>query len=422
MTCSISFTDKNFYFNPLPGDLFSHSDKRIDDNSMRLNVLNAGKPVQIWVDRNQIAEKLKIDANDVSSIDENPAKFIQFLRRVNGLTGKLPDVIQQVNRYYPRSRFIRKDEIEETAKKLARLIVYDPSSLNDRLSAEQYGLPVTVCSTDKKIYFNIRKSKHQAGSVRICKVSISEDREFIARVTGVIQEPLQWKNEKQALKQLNGKRGVIATYGCYEYESKKKKAKSTTLHPLFKSDLHDLIKNGCNHISPKIKEQMTGQILHALANVCEIAVHGDWKSENIVYRYNRQTDSIELALIDFGFVQFLDCLQIFEGGSADYASPERFTGRNQADPKWDVWGVGVILHLIYVDKIPHWMYLKGDQLKGEEINKLQPNWVKLPKDLDPRIAYMLPRMLHPNLKERMTPEQAWTVFHKGVPKEETKNQ
>jgi serine/threonine protein kinase len=409
MFCPISFKNPQaFCFTPLNEDLFSCSAEQTENHGTKLQVAHQGKREIIWVDKNELAQKLYLEESDLAAISENPLKLTQFLIRTQVLAIKIERILPQVDAFYAKRsqkpRFIHPKEIGSTAKRLARINIFDKSKQNDRLSAKKYNFPVTVCASHGKFYFNLRNSVFSKGSYRRVKLSISEDGDPVARNTGAIQRLENWKNERQALNRFNGQKGIIRTYATYTHFSRDK-CRSTALQPLLPCNLLQAM-NACR-LNQRQKRQISSHILHAVNVISQEGMHRDIKPENILIRIFPD-ESVEIALIDFEFIVFHGDTSAGVSGTRNYVPPEVLSNPFKK-AEMDGWAMGITLLMLHTGKAPPWfsMLTVPSQKKAITSAKFDLDQSKL----DPKIFAILQGLLRLEPAQRISPKEALVIFH-----------
>ncbi|MHC9544348.1 MAG: serine/threonine protein kinase [Vulcanimicrobiota bacterium] len=92
------------------------------------------------------------------------------------------------------------------------------------------------------------------------------------------------------------------------------------------------------------------EVLRYLHNQYPPIIFRDVKPANII-----ETPQGEIKLVDFGIARYYrkgQCADTVALGSPGYAAPEQYYGKGQSEPRTDIYGLGVTLHVLLTDRDP----------------------------------------------------------------------
>ncbi|MGV8121126.1 MAG: serine/threonine protein kinase [Candidatus Xenobiia bacterium LiM19] len=92
------------------------------------------------------------------------------------------------------------------------------------------------------------------------------------------------------------------------------------------------------------------EVLRYLHNQYPPIIFRDVKPANII-----ETPQGEIKLVDFGIARYYrqgQCTDTVALGSPGYAAPEQYYGKGQSEPRTDIYGLGVTLHVLLTDRDP----------------------------------------------------------------------
>lgn len=92
------------------------------------------------------------------------------------------------------------------------------------------------------------------------------------------------------------------------------------------------------------------EVLRYLHNQYPPIIFRDLKPANVI-----ETPQGHIKLVDFGIARYYrqgQCTDTVALGSPGYAAPEQYYGKGQSDPRTDIYGLGVTLHVLLTDRDP----------------------------------------------------------------------
>ena len=122
--------------------------------------------------------------------------------------------------------------------------------------------------------------------------------------------------------------------------------------------------------------------------------HRDLKPENLLLDSNKN-----IKVVDFGMATWQGKTDLLRTscGSPHYAAPEVIMGRNYNGASADIWSCGVILYALLAGRLP----FDHDDLT-HLLDKVKNGKYDMPKDIDPRAADLIGKMLTKEVSKRIT--------------------
>jgi serine/threonine protein kinase len=147
------------------------------------------------------------------------------------------------------------------------------------------------------------------------------------------------------------------------------------------------------YISPAESIKIIGELCDALHDAHKHGViHRDLKPQNIMLEATERGFSPKI--LDFGFASCLDDTLLTKsgitGGSPPYMSPEQWRGLKYADPRSDIYALGLIAYQLLsgkrpfeADNLPDWFYLHRNEPPPD------PNSIANSRPVHPRLVRVL---------------------------------
>ncbi|EPT00691.1 hypothetical protein FOMPIDRAFT_140356 [Fomitopsis schrenkii] len=122
--------------------------------------------------------------------------------------------------------------------------------------------------------------------------------------------------------------------------------------------------------------------------------HRDLKPENLLLDNDKN-----IKVVDFGMATWQGKTDLLRTscGSPHYAAPEVVMGRNYNGASADIWSCGVILYALLAGRLP----FDHDDLT-HLLDKVKNGKYDMPKDIDPRAADLIGKMLTKDVSKRIT--------------------
>jgi serine/threonine protein kinase len=119
-------------------------------------------------------------------------------------------------------------------------------------------------------------------------------------------------------------------------------------------DLASLIAHTGQCLTERVASRLIGALVRALTIVhAEGYVHHDVKPDNVFVRSVADDGTLDVVLGDFGLAQRIGAWCSVAGGTAGYIPPEAQQKRPYiAVPSFDVWSLGVLLHVVLTMRFP----------------------------------------------------------------------
>jgi len=263
-------------------------------------------------------------------------------------------------------------------------------------SKEKYDSQLSLVKMGKKKSSNFEDNSFEKD------VSKEKNNEFVCEYRGYIWKNSFFKNSEQLENYLQISKKMIPNDNfmtSYEYLI----TENYILEKMddLGSDLFDYIEK--NVLSEGKTYNLICTLIYKLYLLhAEQIAHRDIKPENIMY--NGSTDTI--FYIDFTMSTFSNNKEIFNGGTAHYASPEIIYNNNLVLDDWrkvDIWSLGITIYIILFSQYP-WSNLYNCKLFKKYKNSPNKYNYWLDKTGNRFYAYILTKCLDLDEKQRSSVE------------------
>lgn len=309
--------------------------------------------------------------------------------------------------------FIAEDQILAVAGKISKVLLFGRSR---HFTAEESGLPIGMhvrrgkTLDDCLVFLNFKKAEllGEGKGRRVKPCFEMMNTMLCSKGTWKGADNEEIARESKILMSLRNTPGVIHTYATIV----KTDGSYVVYQKHFPMNLRDASEMEIFKSSERNKLKVLEQVLEGLVGIHAWGTHGDMKLKNIVI-----DDQMKTAIIDFGAFHPHGLSTLFFLGNSN--PPPEWTKLSNISPSFDIWRLGIAFYALYVGEFPSETSLRGqEQLKW--LTEVKSGWLKMGKEIPPKVAELITKMTEPDPKKRFTAQQALDFIRDPKPLSEEK--
>jgi serine/threonine protein kinase len=380
---------------------FSFSCSVSEESNLALNVTDSktNECAKIILDEKSFSERLQLGDISKCKWRQNMPLILDVFECIYRKLEAAIKLAEGLKDRFSVKQFVTEDKILAVAGKITKMLLLGRTR---HLKAEDSGLPVGIYVFAKNVLGDCLVFLNLKGAEFLGKGASRQVKPCIEIINTLLCAKGTWKGadkeaiarESDALMSLRNTPGVIHTYAT----TVKLGGSYVVFQECFPTNLRDALVNENFHFSESNKQKIIEQVLEGVVGIHPLGTHCDLQLRNIVIN-----DQMKTAIIDFGAFHPLGVSSLFFFG--DLFPPPEWTENIPLSPAFDIWQLGNTFYSLYTGELPREPDLKGVDL-WKWISELKSGWLKIGKEIPPKVAELITNMTEPDPKKRFTAQQA----------------